>query len=224
MKKDLEPEDMEEICIATVSEVTTGGLKLVIDGEETAADKLYKCNNSVIYNAGDRVKFSRISGSILVDYVIGYPSSDPADTHGIPAGGSKGQVLAKASATDYDVNWTTPAGLPAGGSAGQALTKKTGSDYDVQWSAISVDTIASSAYSIKLDAAVLTPQGTTGTISLGSSSKKFKDLYAAGSVYLCDSNGKLGFFGHAVANRQTVANSATVSTLITALKAYGLIA
>lgn len=61
-----------------------------------------------------------------------------AEIHSIPAGGESGQVLAKASATDYDVAWVEQSRgegeVPAGGFAGQILTKKTATDYDTQWS------------------------------------------------------------------------------------------
>lgn len=36
--------------------------------------------------------------------------TDATETHGIPSGGTTGQVLTKASGTDYDATWTTPQG------------------------------------------------------------------------------------------------------------------
>ena len=36
--------------------------------------------------------------------------TDATETHGIPSGGTAGQVLTKASGTDYDATWTTPQG------------------------------------------------------------------------------------------------------------------
>lgn len=72
-----------------------------------------------------------------------------------------------------------------------------------------------------------------GAIDLGSSSYPFGLLYVAQSaviasrsnttVKLASSTGKIGFFGTSPVAQQTVANNATVATLITALKAYGLI-
>lgn len=57
----------------------------------------------------------------------------------VPAGGTYGQVLAKKSATDYDLKWVDQSaggdthGVPAGGSYGQVLTKKSGVDFDAEW-------------------------------------------------------------------------------------------
>ena len=38
----------------------------------------------------------------------GQPGTDGTDGVGVPAGGTTGQVLSKASGTDYDTEWTTP--------------------------------------------------------------------------------------------------------------------
>lgn len=40
---------------------------------------------------------------------------DTSGTHSVPSGGTTGQVLTKASGTDYDLEWTTP---PSGGGSG----------------------------------------------------------------------------------------------------------
>lgn len=56
---------------------------------------------------------------------------------GLPAGGSTGEVLTKASATDYDATWqaaaAAPNGLPVGGTLLQLLAKSSASDYDAAW-------------------------------------------------------------------------------------------
>lgn len=63
-----------------------------------------------------------------------------------------------------------------------------------------------------------------GYTSLGSSAKPFGSLYISGmNIYLGESTSKIGFFGTNPVVKQSVANNATVATLITALKAYGLI-
>ena len=61
--------------------------------------------------------------------------------------------------------------------------------------------------------------------NLGSSSHYWYDCYLGyGSTRIgYNTSSKLGFFGTTPVTRQTVASSATVTTLITALKAYGLI-
>lgn len=58
----------------------------------------------------------------------------PGSVVGFPIGGAVGQLAAKASLTDYDVEWVdAPVGIPAGGTLGQALVKSTSTDYDVEW-------------------------------------------------------------------------------------------
>ena len=73
----------------------------------------------------------------------------------------------------------------------------------------------------------LVPSHCTSTYhwNLGSSSYYWYDCYLGyGSTRIgYNTSSKLGFFGTAPVTRQTVASSATVATLITALKAYGLI-
>jgi hypothetical protein len=67
-----------------------------------------------------------------------------ADGSGVPAGGSTGQVLAKASATDGDVTFIDPpVALPAGGTTGQVLAKASDSDQDVEWATVSGGTVSS---------------------------------------------------------------------------------
>lgn len=153
---------------------------------------------------------------------------------GIPSGGSSGQILAKSSNSDYAVGWiTAPVGLPTGGSTGQVLAKSSSTNYAVEWTTPSAAQIKNGSYTLAMSSTgILEPSSTN--VDLGSSSKSFGDLYAqgivslgnsySGSVRICAASGStLGFFGHTPASRQTVASTATVATLITALKAYGLI-
>ena len=57
----------------------------------------------------------------------------------VPIGGSTGQVLAKKSATDYDLKWVDQSaggdthGIPTGGIHGQVLTKKSSANFDAEW-------------------------------------------------------------------------------------------
>ena len=152
------------------------------------------------------------------------------DAHGIPTGGAAGQVLAKSSAANYAVSWADAHGIPTGGTAGQVLAKSSSTNYAVTWVDISASKLKSGTYEVALSSTTLTPN--SSAIALGSSSKPFGDLYAQGTVSLGanykaitigTANSTLGFFGHTAASRQTVASTATVATLITALKAYGLI-
>lgn len=62
--------------------------------------------------------------------------NDGEDGVGVPSGGTTGQILKKASGTDYDFEWANQQvvnGIPAGGSQGQALVKNSGTDYDAGW-------------------------------------------------------------------------------------------
>lgn len=61
--------------LATVDAVFKDGLTLIFDGQTTATKKHYKCNTSVAFQSGDRVKVARISGSYVVEYVVGAPST-----------------------------------------------------------------------------------------------------------------------------------------------------
>lgn len=60
---------------ATVGTVYEDGITLIFDGQEEASEKRYKCNTSVSFNAGDRVKIAYDSGTYVVEYVVGYPGS-----------------------------------------------------------------------------------------------------------------------------------------------------
>lgn len=250
-----EAEAAGDIVLATVDDVGEDGITLIFDGTEEASEKAYKCNNAVIFEAGDRVKICQDSGTYIVEYVVGTPGdryplpaggtegqvlakssgddyavawTTPTTVHGIPAGGSSGQVLTKSSGTDYAVSWATPStshGIPSGGSAGQVLAKSSATDYAVSWTTPTVAQMSSGNYSVQLSSNVLRPGGTGSYgVSLGSSSYPFVNLYASGTISLGSAvSSSLGFFGHTPASRQTVSNTATVATLITALKAYGLI-
>nr|DAE49850.1 MAG TPA: hypothetical protein [Caudoviricetes sp.] len=59
--------------LATVGAKYTDGLSLIFDGQTAASEKHYKCNTSVTFQAGDRVKICRMSGTYVVEYVVGNP-------------------------------------------------------------------------------------------------------------------------------------------------------
>lgn len=152
------PEETSEpptFAFATVDAVSASGVSLILDGEEESGGKEYKCNACVLFRPGDRVRIHQDSGTIVVEFPVGAPGS----RYPIPAGGSADQVLKKASASDYDVEWGDAGGIPSGGSNGQVLTKtasgpawsdapkelptggtkgkmltkKTATNYDVEW-------------------------------------------------------------------------------------------
>ena len=68
-------EKLPENFLATVGAVYDDGLSLILEGQTEATTKHYKCNTSATFAAGDRVKVARISGSYIVEYVVGPPSS-----------------------------------------------------------------------------------------------------------------------------------------------------
>ena len=120
-------------AFATVGDVYADGISLIFDGEEAPTEKHYKCNTSVIFHAGDRVRILEDSGTFVVEYVVGVPMDPDNELHGLPTGGSTGQVLAKVSDDAYDAAWADANGIPAGGNANQVLRKKTNNDYSVEW-------------------------------------------------------------------------------------------
>lgn len=159
--EETEPGSLDGIELATVAAISQSGVTLIIDGDEEAGEKEYKVNTMQNLKAGDRVRISKISGTYLVEYVVGAPMNrypipaggsdgqylakdgagnyavkwiSPPTVHGIPAGGSTGHVLAKNTDNNYDVTWTAqPRGLPTGGSTGQVLAKSANGDYSVAW-------------------------------------------------------------------------------------------
>ena len=126
-----------EMRFATVGAVFGDGVTLIFDGQTAATEKHYKCNTSVLFHAGDRVKIASDSGTYVVEYIVGSPGADAP----IPKGGSSGQVLAKKSGTDGDVEWknitqSSTGKLPSGGTTGQYLKKSSATDYAAEWATL----------------------------------------------------------------------------------------
>lgn len=159
-----------------------------------------------------------------------------APSNPVPSGGSDGQVLVKDGTTNYALKWANmPVGnkVPTGGSAGQVLTKSSSADFALSWTTPSVSQLKNGSYNISISSAGTITPSSNNQISLGTSSYQFLNLYASGavqlgtgssgSVMLCASYyGKLGFFGKTPISKQTLASSATLAQVITALKNYGL--
>ena len=179
-------------------------------------------------------------------------------SRGLPSGGSKGQVLTKNGGTDYDVTWATIDTVPSSGTTGHVLTKTaTGCAWQaaptelpstgttgyflektatgVQWAAVSAASLVSGGYSVTLASTVLRP-GSSGSVSLGSTSYYFNNIYTSGTAFIGYGSASntvriggtmstLAFFGHTTgAKKKTVGSSGTLATLISALQSYGLIA
>lgn len=135
-----------EFNFAVVSGVYADGLGLVFPGQDEPTEKHYKCNTSIVFKVGDRVRVFRDSGTYVVEYVVG----NPGGVHGIPTGGSSGQALVKKSSTNYDVKWADTggsSGLPSGGTKGNVLTKKSSTNYDAEWSAPATPGAVANQYS-----------------------------------------------------------------------------
>lgn len=218
----LEPEDPSEFDseLATVSEVDGDGISLIFDGEDQSGGKKYKCNIFGRFLPGDRVSLKKQAGSYVVEYAIGTPRS----RYPIPAGGTVGQVLAKASDQDYSLHWITPGGLPpeststygkylksdrngplwaavsgtlpAGGTAGQYLKKSTTTDYACSWATIT-----------EYDGPTIKGTGTTSIGFFGTTATTRKTV------------NKISTYGTADAGT----NRTKINEIITALIAYGLI-
>lgn len=141
----------QEFNFATVGNIYTDGVTLIFDGQAAATSKHYKCNTSIKFAPGDRVKILKDSGTYVVEYVVGAPGDRERD---IPAGGGPGQFLEKATSADYSVKWGSP--LPAGGENGQILKKNGTIDYAVMWADATRDVPAGGT-----DGQVLTKNGTT---------------------------------------------------------------
>lgn len=121
--------------LATIGAVYSDGVSLIFDGESAATEKHYKTNTAIIFAAGDRVKIAELSGTYVVEYIVGAPGADyPASP--LPTGGTTGQVLAKSGNGNYEVEWKTVGAIPAGGTTGQVLAKSSDGDYEIIWKTI----------------------------------------------------------------------------------------
>lgn len=201
-----------EVRFATVGAVHDDGVTLIFDGQTAATEKHYKCNTSVLFHAGDRVKIASDSGTYVVEYIVGNPGANAP----IPKGGTSGQVLSKKSNSDGDVVWknissgSTTGKLPSGGTTGQYLKKKSNSDYDAEWSTPPSSEGSSSGSTDRLvgsgssnsatlnSSRQLVPASSSALYahSLGSASMPWYNLYiGAGTISLGTSISSLGFFG-----------------------------
>lgn len=85
---------------ATVGAVYADGLTLIFDGESQPTEKHYKCNTSVGFTAGDRVKILADSGTYVVEYVVGAPKTSGGGVDAATLGGKTADKLSVAYAAD----------------------------------------------------------------------------------------------------------------------------
>lgn len=126
--------EQEIIHFATIGEIFEDGVSLIFDGQDTATEKHYKVNTSIVFQNGDRVKILADSGTYVVEYVVGSPKQPGEEVVGVPAGGTTGQALVKETDEDHAAVWGIPKGtLPTGGTKGQFLVKDSAADYSASW-------------------------------------------------------------------------------------------
>lgn len=232
-------QEAPEFAFATVVAVGQNGVQLQFDGADAAGEKLYPCNISQVFRAGDRVKILHDSGTVVVEYVLGSPGARLP----LPNGGTTGQVLKKASNNPQDVAWGDAAALPSGGSAGNVL-KKTSSG--AEWGTVRevpdsgttghVLTKTASGYSFSAAPAAangLPTGGSSGQVLTKNSSTNYSAIWSTPPVN--GGSSSIGFMGKTATAKKTVSNiastaSATTSSvaqkvndLLTALRDYGLI-
>jgi len=65
-----------EMNFATIGTVYTDGVTLIFDGQTAATTKRYKCNSTITFAAGQRVKIFKDSGTFVVEYPVGNPPTD----------------------------------------------------------------------------------------------------------------------------------------------------
>ncbi len=147
------PGDGEALPVAVTAE---GG---TVTWTVTAADTAYEGSGEaqLLYLVNGKIKKSEVwQTRILRSLSSGETPPEPyegwveqvleaaaAVEEAIPAGGTAGQVLTKASDADYETKWADPTGggggsLPAGGTAGQVLTKLSAEDGDAAWQSLPV--------------------------------------------------------------------------------------
>lgn len=211
-------EQQQQPSFATVAEVYTDGLTLLFDGEEEPGEKHYKCNTSVVFAAGDRVKIAADSGTYVVEYVVGSPKQsedDPSTVTGIPAGGALGTVLRKKTSSDYDVEWSVTGLIPSGGSSGQYLYKTGSGNYAVGWTDTpTADKLVNGNYELQLSSAGVVTGKKNYPLTLGNATYPLTSVYTTGGTF-GTSSGKIGFFGAtpiAVQTLSTTSNNMSYSS------------
>ena len=68
----IDKKEVPEVQIATIGSYnsTTKTATLIFPGETEPTTKAYKCNESIEFSAGMRVKIAKISGTYVVEYPI----------------------------------------------------------------------------------------------------------------------------------------------------------
>ena len=77
------------------------------------ADALASADDFIVQKAGEDF-VSRVPFSVIETLIASLAPEDGDDGQGVPTGGTEGQVLAKASATDFDTTWVNQSGGEGG--------------------------------------------------------------------------------------------------------------
>lgn len=102
---------------ATIKEVYADGVTLVFDDGSSSA-KHYRCNASIVFHAGDRVRIINDGGTYVVEYPVGGPlASLNADTSAAHIGTTISFFGADATTKQ------TVANLATGATTAQTVTK-----------------------------------------------------------------------------------------------------
>lgn len=71
-----EPNEIPEASFATISEIFEDGVTLLFDGLDAPTTKRYKVNTFVVFQANDRVRVIKDSGTYVVEYPVGNPRTE----------------------------------------------------------------------------------------------------------------------------------------------------
>lgn len=126
---------------------STQAVKNSLDAKQDVIDSSHKLDYSLIDNTPSIPTVPAISNDITTDATSTTKTTSPkavkdyVDANAgssLPSGGAAGQVLAKASAADDDVEWVNipssgTGSLPAGGTKGMTLVKQSSVDSDAAW-------------------------------------------------------------------------------------------
>jgi hypothetical protein len=141
-------------------------------------------------------------GPIPINIEITETSRGPAGV-GVPDGGTTGQVLAKASATDYDTEWVSPGGL-SDGDKGDITVSASGATWTIDSGAVTLAKMAniSSAHLIGRHAG---GNGTPQQVSVGngiefSGSGIRRSAFTGGDVTAAAGSASLTIADNAVTN------------------------
>lgn len=121
-----------EIRLANAGGAVIGSANFTLAVEKAALDEDAVISETDIPVFEDLAAQAAASAAEAADSATA-AAQTAASIHGIPTGGTSGQILTKGSATDYDADWETIDALPAGGTTGQVLTKQSAADGDADW-------------------------------------------------------------------------------------------